>query len=296
MAKTRNTSAGSAADVMASLAALAPTTAKPKPGAKTKWEMELTNEAREMATRWISAKTVMEPVEKRVENAKAEFSDYALRLLATKLFESKVRPSNPLVVLKKADNKTVDHQFQFTLQDKFKYRFPEVPEGTDTREHFIEVFRNLGLTAKNAEALVDNELDFNPVMGIRTITELLEGRYGEGREWIDSTPEEKAAGQKLAALLMWNGDMNATPTALTPEEKAMVVERSPGMSVKAEFYNRVCNYAQNVDQLMAIFKVIIPICYPVYAKFAINDTETDKTQRKIAAAADILGTAVSTEE
>ena len=288
----RNKNAGAAAGVLGALAALAPTTAKPKAGKATKWEMELTPEAHADAERWINGKTVLEPVEKRVENAKNDFIEYALDVMADKLFTNKTKASNPLVVLKKEDGKTVDHQFQVTMTDKFKYRFPDVPEGVDSRDHFIGVFENVGLHPNDAENLVDNELDFNPITGFRTLTELLEGRYGEGREWLDASDEDKAAGGKFAALLLWDGTGDA-PEALTPEEKVLVIQRSPGLTVKAGFYDRVATYCQNKSQLLGVFKVIQPIIYPGYAKFAVNDTETDKTRRKIEAAADILGTATT---
>ena len=291
----RNKNAGAAAGVLGQLAALVPTTAKPKPGKATKWELPLTPEAEADAIRWVNGKSVLEPVEKRVENAKNDFIDYALDFMANKLFETKSRPSNPLVVLKKADGKTVDHQFQVQMTDRFKYRFPEVPEGTDPRDHFIELFENIGLHSTEAEKLVDNELDFNPITGVRSLTELLEGRYGEGREWIDSSDDEKAAGGKFAALLMWDGSGDA-PDALAPEEKMLVIQRSPGMTVKAGFYDRVATYCQNKDQLLAIFKIVQPVIFPGYAKFAVSDTETDKTRRKIEAAADILGTATSSAD
>jgi len=288
----RNKNAGAAARVLGALAALAPTTAKPKAGKPTKWEMELTPEARADAERWVNGKTVLEPVEKRVENAKNDFIEYALDVMADKLFTNKTKASNPLVILKKEDGKTVDHQFQVTMTDKFKYRFPDVAEGTDPRDHFVEVFQNVGLHPNDAENLVDTELDFNPITGFRTLTELLEGRYGEGREWIDSSAEDKTAGGKFAALLMWDGTGDA-PEALSLEEKMLVIQRSPGLTVKAGFYDRVATYCQNKDQLLGVFKVIQPIIYPAYAKFALNDTETDKTRRKIEAAADILGTVTS---
>jgi hypothetical protein len=290
----RNKSAGAAADLLGQIAAVAPTTAKPKSGKPTKWELPLTSEAHADAERWVKAKSVLEPVEKRVENAKNDFIEYALDVMVEKLFANKAKASNPIVVLYKQDGKTVDHQFQVTMTDKFKYRFPEVPEDTDPRDHFIEVFKSVGLHPSDAENLVDNELDFNPVTGFKTLTELLEGYYGEGREWIDASEANKAAGRKFAALILWDGTGDA-PAALNPEEKALVIQRSPGLQVKAGFYDRVATYCQTKVQLHGIFKVIQPIIYPAYAKFAVNDTEIDKTTRKIEAAADILGTGTTSE-
>lgn len=290
----RSKSATAASDVLGQLAAMVPTTAKPKAGGKTKWELPLTDDGKKSALRWVKAKTVAEPVLASMENAKDDFNEYALGVMSEKLFANKNKPTNPLIVLYKTDadgkdTKTADHQFQFNMTDKFKYRFPDVPEGADTRDHFIAVFTDLGLHPADAERLVDEELDFNPITGFKTLTELMEGKYGEGREWIEASAENKAAGAKFAALLMWDGKGDA-PEALTPEEKMLVIDRSPGMKVKAGFYERVATYCRSKDQLLAIFKVIQPIIYPVYPKFAMNDTETDKTRRKIEAAADILGT------
>lgn len=291
---TGRKNSGAAADLLGALGALVPTTAKPKSGKPTKWELPLTPEARRDAERWINGKSVLEPVEKRVENAKSEFIEYALDIMADKIFANKTRASNPLVVLYKEDaqgnqTKTPDHQFQVTMTDKFKYRFPPIPEGVDPRDHFISVFQSAGLHPTDAENLVDTELDFNPITGFYTLTELMEGTYGEGREWIESSEENKTAGRKFAALLMWDGTGDP-PEALAPEEKGLVVKRSPGLTVKAGFYDRVATYCRSKDQLLGVFKIIQPIIYPASPKFAQNDTEIDKTRRKIEAAADILGT------
>lgn len=290
----KNKAAGVASDILGQLAASIPTTTKPK-SKNNKWEMVLTPEAREDAIRWIGAKVVQGAVDVTVDNAKSEFMEYALMEMAKQLFKQKTQPSNPLVVIKN-DKGVVDHQFQVTMNDKFKLRFPDVPEGISAVQHFEEIFVSLGLHPTEAKNLVETELDFNPVTGLVNLNELLEGSYGEKREWIDSTDEQKEAGQKLAALLMWDGNADNVPAALTLEEKMMIIKRSHTVKVRGGFYGRICSYVQNVNQIMAIFSVIQPIIYPVYAKFGINSSEQERTNRKIEAAATILGTAVETEE
>jgi hypothetical protein len=292
--KSGRKNAGAASNILGQLAALVPVDTKPK-SKQNKWEMNLTPEARSDAERFVNGKAVLEPVEKRVENSKNDFIEYALDVMAEKLMTNKSKASNPLVVLYKEDGKTVDHQFQVNMTDRFKYRFPEVPDGVEARDHFVEVFQTIGLTSKNAQDLVDNELDFNPITGFYTLTELLEGSYAEGREWIESSEEKKEAGRKFAALLLWDGT-GKSPKPLTIEEKSLVIKRSPGMTVKSGFYDRVATYCRNKDELLGVFKVIQPVIYPAYVKFAVNDTETDKTRRKIEAAADILGTVTTNED
>jgi hypothetical protein len=126
------------------------------------------------------------------------------------------------------------------------------------------------------------------VTGIRSLTELLDGHYGEKRVWFDSTQEEKEAGTKLAALLMWDGTGPA-PEPLSPEDKSLIVRRDTTVTMKSEFYSRVSLYCENVEQLRGVLTVIKPIIFPSYSKFAINDSESGRLKRKIEAAAEILG-------
>lgn len=286
---TGNKNAGSAAALLGKLAN-AGTKKAPAASKPTKWELPLTDEAKAAALRWVGGKAVLEPVEKRVEQGRDEFGEYALGVLAEKLFANKSRPSNPLVVVYKDDGKTVDHQFQFSLQDRFK-KF-ELPNTDELRDHFINAISAVGLRPADAEKLVDNELDFSPVPEVRSPKDLLEGRYGEKREWIESTADEKAAGNKLVALILWDGTGDV-PTPLTADEQSLVVQSRTGVTVRAGFYDRVATYCQSKDQLLGVFKVIKPIFSMGFLKFAISDTETDKTRRKIEAAADILGTATT---
>lgn len=285
---TGNKNASNAASLLGKLAnaGAKKTPANLKP---TKWEMPLTDDAKAAALRWIDAKAVLEPVENRVEQGRDEFGEYALNLMAEKLFANKNKPSNPLVVLYKEDGKTPDHQFQYSLQDRFK-KF-DLPTGdVDLRDHFVSSFTTVGLHPTDAEKLVDNELDFSPVPEVLSPKELLDGRYGEKREWIESTDAMKAAGNKLVALLLWDGDANALPEAFTGDEQALVIQSRSGVTVKAGFYDRVATYCQSKDQLLGVFQIVKPIFSLGSLKFAVSDAETVKASRKIEAAADILGT------
>ena len=288
--KAGNKNAGAAAGVLGKLAALG----KPKPAAAAKaakWELPLTPEATADALRWVGGKAVLEPVEKRVEQGRNEFGEYAIRVLAERLFTNKSKPSNPLVLIKKDDGKTVDHQFQFSLQDRFRKFDLPAPE-VDVRDHFISTLVAVGLHPTDAEKLVDNELDFSPTPEIKSPKDLLEGHFGEKREWIESTAIEKAAGNKLVAFLVWDGTGDA-PEALTPDEQAIAIESRYGVTVRGGFYDRVATYCQNVDQLLGVFKVVKPIFSMGFLKFAVSDTSTDKTRRLIESAAEILGTSTT---
>ena len=276
----------SSSDVLKKLAnvGVAPAPKSTKPD---RWELPLDDKTTVAATQWVAAKTVCDAVEARVENTKAQIVDYAVGKLAEKFFDNKNRPSNPQIVLKKDDG-TPDHQFIFMLTDRFKVEFKDIPESVLPVDFFTSLFEQVGLSPENAKKITENELDFTPVTGVRSFTELLDGRFGANREWVDSTSEEKAAGSKMAALLLWDGN-GAAPQPLTPAEQGIVVRRDPGVVVKAGFYDRVALYCTTVDQIKGVFSIIRPVSYPSYCKFAMNDTDTSKLNRKIAAVSDILG-------
>lgn len=249
-----------------------------------KWEMELDARGIQLAERWVNAKTIHIPVSARLENAADEFKDYALRILATKLFAAKNKPSNPLIVLRK-DGKE-DCQFQHLMTDKFT--LPKIPEGVSAREHFINMFTDVGLSEVNAEKLVDEESQFNPVVGTEDLNKLCNGHYTAHREWVDASEMEKAAGAKLAAMIRWNGDLNNAPEAFTPEERSLVVKRDIGVVVRAGFYGRVATYVENVDQLVGLFTIVKPVHYPSHAKFGMNDTSQEIYSRKVDISKEIL--------
>jgi hypothetical protein len=272
---------------LAALANIASKSSSSSNNKPQKWEMPLTPESQLQAQRWIAAKTVLEPVMARVENAKDEFVQYAMSLMTQKLFDNKSKPSNPLVVLRKEDG-SIDSTFQFLMTDKFKVKLPEAPVDEDAAEFYATIFSDLGLHPHDANNLVESELDLSPSIEFRSPKELTSGRYGENREWIESTPAEKLAGEKMTALVLWNGQGKA-PAALTDEEKALVVVSSASVKIKAGFYDRLSTYCRSVEQVVAVLGLIQPVVYPAYAKFATNDSVTVQAQRKIAAAAEILG-------
>lgn len=272
-----------AKNILAEIGALA----APKPAAKSaqKWALPLTDEANAIGHRWAGAKIVSDTAKARLEQAKDAFCEYAVDVLVEKLHETGTRPSNPSVTLTK--DGAPDHTFLFLLQDRFSVNLPAVPEGGDAVESAVGVFEGLGLHPEDARNLVENELDFSPVVGIRPLTELLNGSFGENREFIPASPAEVTAGEKLAALLAWTGE--GRPQPLTNEEKAIVVSRDNRTAVKAGFFDRVTGYCRSKEQLTAVLKVLKPVAYPSHLKWAPSDSATDQTQRKIAAASELLG-------
>lgn len=263
------------ADVAANLAKMISdagvSQAPPQSKKPDRWEMKLDDKTATAAEQFVGATTLMKACETRVENTKSQIVSYCSKEVIKKIWENKSKPSNPEILLRDS-NGEIDHRFIFMCQDRLKVEHPEIPEKADVKEFFVEIFKGVGLSEKNATSLVENELNFNPVTGIRSLTELLDGYYGSGREWIESGSEEKAAGFKLAKLLMWDG--NGTVEPLSPTEKALVVKTNPNVVVKSEFFNRVAMYCENLDQLEGVFSVIKPVYSVGHVKYAMTGNKT----------------------
>lgn len=259
---------------------------------KEKWELSLDPLAEKTAVQWVSAKTIWDIVNARMNNTKEQFCSYALEKMAEKMFQVQCHPGNPNVVIESKDGQA-DHKFILVMQDNFKVEVPKnYPEGVNQldwlKDHYKSLLESVGLSEENAKDLVDSEMEIFPVTGIRSLTELLDGHYGEKRVWVDSSEDEKIAGTKLAALLMWDGK-TSPPEPLSPSDKSIIVRRDTTVTIKSEFYSRITMYCDNVEQLKGILSIIKPIMFPSDSKFAVNDSEPVKLQRKIEAAAEILG-------
>ena len=150
------------------------------------------------------------------------------------------------------------------------------------------------IEAEARRRLVEEELDFDPAVGVKTLTELLQGKYIEGREYVESTQLEKQAGAKLAAFLQYSEGDDA-PEALTDDEKAAAVQHTSGMVIKAGFYDRLATYCRNVDEVMGVLSIFKPVIYANYAKFCVNGTAADKVGRLASVAEDIIGTLIVEE-
>jgi hypothetical protein len=281
----RTSAASSTLGRLASMAS--PTAPKSVSTKGPKWELPLTNDAEQLAQRWASGKVILDPLTKRVERDRNDFNAYALSVVLKKMWDTKDRPSNPIVRVHKADG-DVDHEFQWLFTDSFGLEFPKLNPDDDARQKFIDTIVDLGLPETDAAKLVDNEFDFNPVVGFRSLTELLHGSYGEGREFIEASADQKAAGEKLSALVAWDGKGKAPP-ALTEAERRLVLEHSPNAKLRAGFLSRVCNYCHSLEQLQALFTVIKPKVYPAHLNYAIADNGVEQARRKIEAATEVVG-------
>mgnify|MGYP003342348416 CR=1 FL=1 len=80
-----------------------------------------------------------------------------------------------------------------------------------------------------------------------------------------------------------------TPPALTDEDRQILIVTSDSVKVRSGFLDRVANYCQTVEQLVAVFRHITPISFPAHEKFAVNDSPETKLHRLVDACREMIG-------
>lgn len=298
MTTTKKTA--SAKELLSSLTAgKKPTTAT---NTRNRPELEVPAELEETFRRFIGADALEEIVSARSEAEKKMLVSAFFDHWVDRIWKLKTRPANPQV---KIDNEAgkEDMSCIFQVVEKMSVTLPEANDNQTPAEValnlFETLFTNTGMDSKQAKEaatkLVENEIDFTPIVSIN-LTKLIEGHYeGEGRNKtrVDASAEEQAIAQKTLALLNVRTQkdfLDCEP--LTDKEAGMLIETKHKAMVKPNFLQRVCGYVHNIDQLRAIFTVLKPEQRVSGKKFAASDTPEEKTRRLLGVAIDILGVSV----
>jgi hypothetical protein len=251
-----------------------------KPSKSVKWEIVLDDSDLLIAEHFVEAKSVFEKFESNLSSAKNELHPIMQDFLIEEMWNTKSRPRNPLVLLKRKDG-SIEHSFQYILCDSFNIKCPD--EVQDRLEYFMDLLAQCGLSDKNSKIFLENEVCFEPVHGFKTLNALLEGTFGKNRAWIESTQEEKVAGLKLSSLMVWRGG-HPIPEPLTEKENVLILEMSKSVQVKAGFLQRVAGYCKTKEQLRLVLTIFKPTMYASHLDFCVGESEDqiNKRQNKIA--------------
>lgn len=259
-------------------------TTKAKP---SRFELVLDETAQLNFHRWNSAKHVFDFVEARKDNMAEEMKEYCLQAMADEIIKQGAFPGNPQISIANSDG-TPDESAIFQVQSRFVIKKGDDKPNEDT---VIESLIDVGFGRSKAEELVANELDFTPSTYARPLNDLMEGHY-EDRNFIEATEVEKSAGNKIAAFLLADpaGDAKMVIVEpLTAAEREVTIRTAPKIVVKKGFLERLTTYAKTAQEVLAIFKVITPVCFLSSPKFGISDSPTVKAVRLIKESAEILG-------
>jgi len=257
---------------------------------KDRPKLDLDDDIQEDFAEFAPLKTLVDLLEaRRKEQAKSLANDIWPIYLAA-LWAKKKAPETPAIEARD-ESGNVDCTGQFMVQQgsKIKVILPSVGDDEEADEVFVEALVDQGVQRDDAENLVANELDLTPEWSIDLTTLIrgsgpsqaaatklfcwLQGEDEDGEELDDDAPLVLSAAEKQA--LSEYVDENATydPKLLEPKD----------------FLDRVCNYAQNEDNLKAILTMIRPLSYVTRAKFGVSSSETEKTERLREQAKEIVG-------
>lgn len=165
------------------------------------------------------------------------------------------------------------------------FRLPPLPDDGDPAREIVRLLTGYSLPPAVARKLVEAEVTITPTNRIRSLTELLDGRPGEGWAWAGASEESRTAAAKLIAFIRWDGVSDTRPAALPGVERELVIERSFDVTVREGLFGRLAGYANSRDELIAILKVFVPTARCVRGD-RIASAELGPL---VAAAAEILG-------
>lgn len=244
--------------------------------------MNLSPEIQKKFSKFVILKTLADIFDSSRDLHKDQFRGDVFDSYVETMWKNKSQPTNPALEGHLTTGE-LDSTGVYIVQERYTVNIPDLSAEDDPAEKLVEVLVDLGLNESNASSLVENEVDVTPFVGIRKFNELTNGRM-EGKDWIAATDAEKVAAEKIMNFVQ---GVESEP--LTDEEKDLVLEIKPQFTVKKGFLERAAGYVRTLEQLKAVFSVIVPVHYPKVAKFGISDNPEVRNQRLVREAALELG-------
>lgn len=255
---------------------------------KVRPTLDLTKEEREAFKDWATAKSLNDLTSTRELNLKEALKDDLLDHYIGVLWEQKAQPTNPALV---AENKgQVDCEGIFIIQDRYRINMPQVNADESPASVLLRTLVENGLSQDQAKTMIENEIDMQPQISLRSFRDLTEGSY-VNKEWVPASDAEKEVGRKILAFVT-----GREVTPLTAAERALVVLNEPKTIVKKGFLERVCIYCSSKLQLANILKIIKPQESLKLNSFGQADSLEGRKQRMLALSEEILNGESNAEE
>ncbi len=229
--------------------------------------------------RLVGAHSILEVAKSRQDAEESIVNEIMLDSFINSLWLNGFVPTNPKLLVEKNDRPDMTGIFQ--VQQRYKVT---IDKGDNTpKDRLIEALQASGLNEENAQRLVENEVDAEPIILLRPFNELVNGHY-EQKEFVPATEKEQAVGQKLLNFVMGNESI-----PLSDEEKDLVVRREDRFKVKDGFLQRLKTYCNSKAELSGVLHVIVPVHFVSHMKFGISDTPETRQTRLVDEAAKLLG-------
>lgn len=262
------------------------TKAEPKKAETDRWTLTLDDKPklRDEVDELIRLATVEDEVGPLVKQRKANVTRQLFDIWSEKLWDTKKVPDNPQIKLKKIvekkptqmDDMSLIFQVNFNAKGLDNLVPKDLPEDKTAQDVLQELLTGpgVGLSEKNALALlkeVDGEIE------VTTITDFV-GSFND--MYTSSDANIKSAATKLLTYLQAEqSDKPVKMTAFTADEAAAVIKTVQIVRVKEGFFERVCKYVENLEQLRKLVLFIKPTLKISSVEFAISDKKSEKIER-----------------
>lgn len=267
--------------------------------ADTRPVIDIDDETKQKFVDFAAARELSNIFEEAEKEQTAELYGSIFERYKATLWRSKSQPQNPSIKVNNSKG-SLEAEGQFMVQTgaKIKIKMPPVSEKELPEDVLFKALVDLGVKAENAQKLVDREVSFVPQWSLN-FTDMLHGVVSEGK-FAPATDAQKLASEVLFQVMQGqdeDGNDLTTKSRLDllkkiPEEGWFLMRQNienhtkyfPQLVDGKLFLDRVCNYADTIEELDAILTVFEPIHYCARVKFACSDTIDDKNDRLIAEA------------
>lgn len=239
---------------------------------------------------YVPASIIAAKWKSRSDKLKEELKREVYEEILDLVWKHKIQPTNPNMEATSNHNgkDMVDVRSMFMVKEPYKVQVPAFDEDKETIEEamvrtLVEV---AGIKKKNAEKLVEVELDFTPIT-TTDWTAMLHGRYAGSK--FAPAPERVA---KVANKLMeFFSDPSSSPLKLNDDEREIIEEyqeTKQSCKVLSGFLDRVCYYCESREQLGKVVSLISPELAVKGADFGVSDKPGQSNKRLLKLSDEVL--------
>lgn len=247
-------------------------------------------------------KEIFDIFEERKKQQQKVVSSEIWESFVESLWMSKCQPMNPNIEARLDGKLEATGQFIVAAGSKIKIDMPETDDDEDPEDALVRGLVNAGVSPSNAENLVDSEVSFVPNWSLN-LTDLMRGEVREGK--INAPTPTQSLAAKILFCAINGEDLRGKKTS--DEERIELLSRIsadgwiaiktamdkktvyvPILENSKDFLDRVCRYADTLDELKGILTVFTPVYYCQRINFAPSDSESSKTNRMVSEAKSVI--------
>jgi hypothetical protein len=203
-------------------------------------------------------------------------------IFVNKMWSEKTVPSNPRIVIKKAESDARDMAFMFIVKfrkDAISKILPapsELKDGQKPIDVLVELLvKSVGLSLENANKITDEENgEFQIVNNLDLVASFNTLYYSENAV-------KRSAATKILSYINGTLQKGKKKLDLEPftEEEQSILEVEQLLTIKENFLQRAFLYCENVDQLRNLLKFVKVSLVCQNYEYAIGEEPSERNNR-----------------